>query len=331
VSIRARTGRAVGLGLGFILDRLVGDPARFHPVAGLGRYAHALENVFYSDRRRSGIIYHAGVLVPLVAASVLVQRTARSSALATAGVTWAVLGGRSLVREADIIAGQLARGELPAAREQVTHLVGRDPRHLDADGVSRAVVESLAENTSDAVVAPLVWGAVLGIPGLVGYRVVNTLDAMVGHRSDRYERFGWASARVDDLVNLAPSRVTAALAVVLAPLVGGRPAAAVRAWRRDARRHPSPNAGPVEAAFAGALGITLGGTNHYGGRIEHRARLGDGPAPTLADLPRAKRLATLIAWTAGGIAVAFAQAGNGKPREHHGRRRRRLLRARATG
>src|SRR5690606_1583442 len=116
-------------------------------------------------------------------------------------------------------------------------------------------------------------------------------------------------------------------ATLLACTAGG----IARAWRPDARRHPSPNAGPVEAAFAGALGITLGGTNHYGGRIEHRARLGDGPAPTLADLPRAKRLATLIAWTAGGIAVAFAQAGKGKPREHHGSRHRRLLRARATG
>ncbi|MGA8995711.1 MAG: cobalamin biosynthesis protein, partial [Nocardioidaceae bacterium] len=125
---------------------------------------------------------------------------------------------------------------------------------------------------TDAVVAPLLWGAVGGPAGLLGYRAVNTLDAMVGHRSPRYHRFGWAAARLDDAANLVPARVAATLAVLL----GGRPAASLRAWRRDARRHPSPNAGPVEAAFAGALGLRLGGVNRYGADVQDRGLLGDG-------------------------------------------------------
>ena len=145
--------------------------------------------------------------------------------------------------------------------------------------MARAGVESLAENTSDAVVAPLFWGAVAGLPGLLGYRAVNTLDAMVGYRSARYARFGRVAARVDDVANLVPARLTAALTVLLAPLVGGRPADALRAWRRDASGHPSPNAGPVEATAAGALGLRLGGRTEYAYGVEDRPSLGDGRAP----------------------------------------------------
>jgi len=314
--------RATGIVLGFLLDRALGDPARLHPVAGLGRFAAAVERASHRDHRVAGVVHHVAVVGPLVVGSVAAERVCRrpwQQVVLTAAATWAVVGGRSLVREGETIAAQLERGDLPAARRQVTHLVGRDPSGLDADGVSRAAVESLAENTSDAVVAPLLWGAALGVPGLVGYRAVNTLDAMVGHRSPRYERFGWASARVDDVANLVPARVSAALAVMLAPVVDGRPAAAWRAWRRDARSHPSPNAGPVEAAFAGALGVTLGGVNDYAGRIEDRARMGDGPAPEVADLPRATRLATAVAWAAAGVSVLLALA----PRRERRRRRAR--------
>ena len=209
-------------------------------------------------------------------------------------------GGTSLDREAAEVGRLLAEGDLPRARQQLTHLVGRDTTRLDEAEVVRATLESLAENTSDAVVAPLVWGAVAGVPGLLGYRAANTLDAMVGHRSARYERFGWAAARVDDLLNLPGSRLTAVLGTVLGP----DPRGAWRAWRRDAAGHPSPNAGPVEAAFAGALGIRLGGTNDYGGRIEHRALMGDGPAPDRAGLEQARVLARRI-----GTAAALAAAG----------------------
>ena len=154
--------------------------------------------------------------------------------------------------------------------------MGRDTSALEESEVARAVVESVGENTSDAVVAPLVWGAVAGIPGLLAYRAANTLDAMVGHHNDRYERFGEPAARLDDLVNLPGSRLAGAATLLASPRTAR---AAARAWRRDAAAHPSPNAGVVEATFAGALGIRLGGTNrYYDNRVEHRAVMGDGRA-----------------------------------------------------
>ena len=146
------------------------------------------------------------------------------------------------------------------------------------------MVESVAENTSDAVVAPLLAGAVGGVAGIAAYRAANTLDAMVGHRSARYRNFGWASARLDDVLNLVPARLSALLATALAPIVGGSRTDALRTWNRDAHRHPSPNAGPVEAAFAGALDVQLGGTNVYGDRVEHRPTLGTGPAAQRDDI-----------------------------------------------
>jgi adenosylcobinamide-phosphate synthase len=295
---RSRRGRALGLALGFAADRLLGDPARFHPVAGFGRLAAAVEARTYADDRVAGV-RHAALLVggAVTAGRLLPERT-----LVVAACTWAVLGGRSLAREAEAVQAHLARGDLAAARHQVTHLVGRDPTHLDADEVARATIESVAENTSDAVVAPLLWGAVAGPAGLLGYRAVNTLDAMVGHRSPRYRRFGWASARLDDLVNLVPARVSALLAAT------GDPAPALAAWRRDARLHPSPNAGPVEAAFAGALGVRLGGSNRYGDAVEDRGLLGDGRRPVPADIARAVRLARRVDLGALSLAVLAASA-----------------------
>ena len=188
----------------------------------------------------------------------------------------------------------LAADDLPAARDRIRSLVGRDPTHLSADELARAAIESVAENSSDAVVAPLFWGAVAGIPGLLGYRAINTLDAMIGHKNSRYHRFGWAAARLDDLVNWIPARLAAGLAAAAAPLVGGSPGAALRTIRADAHKHPSPNAGPVEAAFAGALGVRLGGTNRYGDRVEDRGTLGDGRPVTPGDIPRANRLAAAV-------------------------------------
>jgi adenosylcobinamide-phosphate synthase len=222
----------------------------------------------------------------------------------TALATWAVVGGTTLRREAHALSELLEADDVGAARQRLPNLCGRDASALDAAGLARATVESVAENTSDAVVAPLVWGAVAGVPGLVGYRAVNTLDAMVGHRSPRYARFGWAAARLDDVANLVPARVTASLAVACAPVVGGRPRSALRAWRRDGAKHPSPNAGPVEAAFAGALGRTLGGRLAYSGRVEERPLLGDGPAPAVADIARAVRLSHAVSLAAGALAVS---------------------------
>ncbi|MEW5660370.1 CobD/CbiB family cobalamin biosynthesis protein, partial [Streptomyces cinereoruber] len=226
----------------------------------------------------------------------------------TAASVWAVVGGTTLGREARAIGGALAAGDLEVARERLPHLCGRDPQSLDGPAMARAVVESVAENTSDAVVGALFWGAVAGVPGLVGFRAVNTLDAMVGHRSPRYRRFGWASARLDDLAGGPGARLTA----VLATVAGGNPRGAVRAWRADASKHPSPNAGPVEASFAGALGVRLGGTLSYGGRVEHRPVLnGEGRAVEVADIERAVALsrrvtALTLAACVGGRLIADA-------------------------
>jgi adenosylcobinamide-phosphate synthase len=222
---------------------------------------------------------------------------------AVAAATWVVLGGTSLAREAVALAAELDAADLPAARRRIRGLVGRDPESLDAAGLARAGCESVAENTADAVVAPLLWGAAAGVPGLLGYRAVNTLDAMVGYRSERYRRFGWAAARTDDLANLVPSRVTAGLTVALAPLLGGDPAGALRAWRRDAHAHPSPNAGPVEATAAGALGLRLGGRTEYPHAVEERPVLGDGRPPEAADLRRTARLSRSV-----GVAAAALSA-----------------------
>ncbi|MGH1563899.1 cobalamin biosynthesis protein [Mumia sp. DW29H23] len=316
---RALSARAVGLAAGFALDRVLGEPARRHPVAGFGKLAGALERRSYADRRGVGVAYTAVLVGGAVGVGLALEAATRRGPVARAAVTavatWAVLGARSLEREALAVAAHLDRGDLPAARKRLTHLVGRDTTQLDASEISRAVVESVAENTSDAVVAPLVWGAVAGVPGLLGYRAANTLDAMVGHRSARYARFGWASARLDDLLNVPGSRLSAALAAALAPAVGGRPADAVRAWRRDAAGHPSPNAGPVEAAFAGALGIRLGGVNRYGDRVENRHVLGDGRAVEGADVARAARLARLVDLAACATACAFA-AASARARDH---------------
>ncbi|NYE36657.1 adenosylcobinamide-phosphate synthase [Nocardioides cavernae] len=302
--------RALGIVLGHLADRRLGDPRRGHPVALFGSLAATLEKQVYADSRRRGLL-HLTLLGGAVAGGGLVlERATRdhpvAHTLATAAATWTVLGGTTLGREATAVHGFLAADDLPGARQRLTHLVGRDTSVLDESEVSRATVESVAENTSDAVVAPLVWGAVGGIPGLLGYRAANTLDAMVGHRGARYGRFGWASARFDDLLNLPGARLSGVLAAVLAPLVGGSPRRALAAWTRDARHHPSPNAGVVEAAFAGALGVCLGGRNHYAYGVEDRVRLGDGPPPTKDDIARAVRLADVV--SAGAVAVAALAA-----------------------
>lgn len=307
--------RAVGLLLGYVADRALGDPARWHPVAGFGTAAGSLEQRIYADSRARGALFGAtlvgGATVLGVAAEQGTRRRRIAHTLATAVATWAVLGGRSLEREASAIAGLLEADDLPAARRRLTHLVARETSALSADEVARAVVESVAENTSDAVIAPLVWGALAGVPGLLGYRAANTLDAMVGYRNDRYRNFGWASARLDDLVNLPAARICAVLVGVADPK---QARASWRIWATDAASHPSPNAGVVEAAFAGSLGIRLGGVNRYHGVVEERAVLGEGPEPAVCDIPRttdlARRVGLAAACLAAGIA-AYRQAARG--------------------
>ncbi|MER6480318.1 cobalamin biosynthesis protein [Streptomyces filamentosus] len=297
VASRATAVFAYGAAAGLAVDLVLGDPRRGHPVAVFGRAAAAVERRLWRDHRGRGALHTAVCAGGAVAAGALAARAVRGSRAGsvalTAAAVWAVVGGTTLGREARAIGGALAAGDLEVARERMPHLVGRDPQHLDGPGMARAVVESVAENTSDAVVGALVWGAVAGVPGLLGFRAVNTLDAMVGHRSPRHLRYGWASARLDDLAGWPGARLTAALAAV----AGGDPRGAVRAWRADAGKHPSPNAGPVEAAFAGALGVRLGGTLSYGGRVEHRPVLnGEGRPVEVADVDRAVRLSRRVTW-----------------------------------
>jgi adenosylcobinamide-phosphate synthase len=302
----------MGLVLGTAADAVFGDPRRSHPVAWFGRLAAVAERACYAEHRWAGVGY-TGVLVGAVAGvGLFLERVTRRRpvvhAVITALVTWTVLGARSLAEQGTAMARALHAGQLGTARALLPNLCGRDPQCLDLGGLTRASVESVAENTCDAVVAPLLWGALAGIPGLLGYRAVNTLDAMVGYRSPRYQHFGWAAARLDDLINLLPSRTTAGLAVLCAPLVGGSPWSAWRCWRADAAAHPSPNAGQVEAAFAGALGVRLGGTTTYSHGVEPRPVLGHGQLPTVADLHRAVALSRVITATAAGLGAALATA-----------------------
>ncbi|MFD1940067.1 cobalamin biosynthesis protein [Nonomuraea mangrovi] len=366
------SSRSAGLALGVLVDAVVGDPRRGHPVALFGRAAAALEKRLYGDARPHGVA-HVAICVGASAGLGLIARRA-SGALAssragagaalgaegrrarpgaegrwaglgaegrwaglgasraglgaegrravlgwaleaglTAAATWAVLGGTTLAREGAHMAEALEADDLAAARRRLPHLCGRDPSALEAPELARATVESLAENTSDAVVAPLFWGAVAGVPGLLAYRAVNTLDAMVGHHSPRYENFGWAAARLDDVANYVPARITGLLAVLAAPDRGR----ALRVLRRDGHRHPSPNAGRCEAAFAGALDVTLGGTNVYGSRVEHRPEMGDGPKPEVRDIRRAVRLTRTVSLAAAAIAVLVPALWPRRARRSH--------------
>ncbi len=310
---------AAGLLLGAVLDAALGDPRRGHPVAGFGALVSWAERWWWADRRAPGAALAGGAVAAAALTGRAAQRlAARRGPAATAAITalgaWAVLGGTSLAREARALGRALETGDLAAARRRLPALCGRDPAALDAAGLARATVESVAENTCDAVVAPLLWGAALGLPGLLGYRAVNTLDAMLGHHSPRYERFGWAAARLDDAANVIPARVTAVAAALLAPAVGGRSRCALYILRRDGNRHPSPNAGRVEAAFAGSLAVRLGGRTVYSGRPEQRGPLGDGRPPGGPDIARAVRLSRLVSSVAVILAAVIACAVNWRGR-----------------
>jgi adenosylcobinamide-phosphate synthase len=265
---------------GLVADRFFGEPpASLHPVVAFGRVMRRVERALYRDSRAAGVL-HAVVGTGLGAA-------AGGLAGSTSVATWVAVAGRALGRAATDVGAALEAGDLDLARELLPALVGRDPSSLDEKEIARAVVESVAENTVDAVVAPAFWAAVAGAPGALGYRAVNTLDAMVGHHSARYERYGWASARIDDVAGWVPARLTAAL------VAGVRPASAAAVWhavRTQAPAHPSPNAGVAEAAFAAALRLRLGGENRYGDRIELRPPLGTGRPAEAGDIAGAVAL-----------------------------------------
>lgn len=261
---------AYGATAGLIGDQLLGDPRRRHPVAAFGRAAAAVERRLWRDHRGWGALHTLVCAGGAAAGAALAARAVRgrpaASVALTAAATWSVVGGTSLGREARAIGGALAAGDTALARERLPHLCGRDPHSLDGPQIARAVVESVAENTSDAVVGALVWGALGGVPGLVAFRAVNTLDAMVGHRSPRHLRYGWASARLDDVVGWPGARLTAALAVVAGGIrvgrygPGGPTPASTRAptpgrWRpRSRARSAYGSAGPSRTAAVSSTG-----------------------------------------------------------------------------
>jgi adenosylcobinamide-phosphate synthase len=309
VSGGERGAGAVAVAAGLVVDRVVGDPPdRWHPVAWFGAAMARREARHWRDDRAAGLLHTA---VGVGAAAVAGAATSRLAgaighrSAATVVTVTVVVGGRSLDRAATRIGGALEAGDLDTARRLLPGLVGRDPTHLDAGEISRAVIESVAENTVDAVVAPVLWACIAGPAGAAAYRAANTLDAMVGHRSARYRNFGWASARLDDLANLVPARVAALIVAAV------RPRRALDVWRTvrgDAAAHPSPNAGVIEAAFAAALGLRLGGTNIYDGRVETRSRLGAGAAPDAGDIRRARYLARDVNLALGTALLAPAGA-----------------------
>ena len=293
---------ARGIAAGILADRLIKDPQRHHPVALFGQYALWWERRLYRDNKVAGAVFAAACVLPptLVVAGV----AKRAPRLATAVALWAALGGTSLERTGMRMAQALESGDEDAARGWVPWLCSRDPELLDAPGMARAAVESVAENTSDAAIAPLVWAAVAGAPGVVAHRCVNTLDAMVGYRNERYRNFGWAAAKLDDAMAWVPARLTAVVHTGFAAL-HGRGGAALRAWRDDAPSHPSPNAGPVEATAAAALGVRLGGPTAYAHGVEKRPYLGEGPAPTVQTVREAVRLSRWTQLAVGAMAYVF--------------------------
>jgi adenosylcobinamide-phosphate synthase len=281
VSLSSAAARPLGLALGVVLDHVVGDPHRLHPVAGYGRVASNLEHRWYADDTWSGVRYTAvAVGIPLGVGFALERVTAARPllrTLLTAVATWVVLGGTSLAQEGSAMADLLEAGKVEGARQRLRNLCARDSTGMAPGDLARATVESLAENASDAVVAPLLWGSVAGLPGLLGYRAVNTLDAMIGYTSARYLRFGWAAARLEDLVNLVPARVTGAL-VVPAP-GGGRSSAGVAGSAPRRPRAPEPERGQAGGRSRRRARGVSGGENTYGGQTERRPELGDGRGP----------------------------------------------------
>jgi adenosylcobinamide-phosphate synthase len=242
-----------------------------HPVTWIGRLITSLDKALnrerdgFATRRAKGVLAMALVVLAAALPALWVQGFLHGFwGVLTGGLlAWPLVAARSLNSHVAAVARPLANGDLPAARRAVAMIVGRDPQVLDQAGVARAALESLAENASDGVVAPLFWGAIFGLPGIAAYKAVNTLDSMIGHRSARFLAFGWASARLDDLINLIPARLTGLLFALTSP----RPKAALACMRADARHHRSPNAGWPEAAMAGGLGVRVSGPRLYGDRL----------------------------------------------------------------
>lgn len=281
--------------LAMIIDVAVGWPRALfvrlgHPVTWIGALVSTLDRAFNRDdasdrtRRMAGAIGAVGVIAIAAIAGWLATWALPSGwgGVLIAGIlAWPLIAVRSMHDHVEAVARPLGAGNVETARQAVAMIVGRDPSALDPAGIARAAIESLAENTADGIVAPIFWGVLLGLPGLAAYKAINTLDSMIGHRTPRYTAFGWAAARIDDVANFLPSRLTGALFVV----VSARPRVALATMLRYARQHRSPNAGWPEAAMAGALDVRLSGPRVYAGRMSDEPWVNGAAAdPTLADL-----------------------------------------------
>ena len=259
---------------GVALDALLGEPRRWHPLVAFGRMADRIEQRFNSGGRgwRShGVTAWVLAIIPLTILATALSWLPYIGWLVDILALYCALGMRSLGEHVQPVADALRRQDLDEARTRVGYLVSRQTSELDATDVARAATESVLENGSDAVFAAIFWFAVAGAPGVVLYRLSNTLDAMWGYRNERFERFGWAAARIDDVLNYIPARLVALTYAVL-----GKTRAALRCWRQQAPLWDSPNAGPVMAAGAGALGVALGGPAIYHGELHERPQLGEG-------------------------------------------------------
>ncbi|CAD6508695.1 Cobalamin biosynthesis protein CobD [Paraburkholderia hiiakae] len=291
---------------GVAVDRWLGEPRRAHPLVAFGRYANRIEARLNTGRRGRPL----GLLAWLAAVAPTVVVAALLCALLPWPLAWALhvallwfaLGARSLTEHIAPIGAALARRDLAAARELTGRIVSRDTGEADATALSRAAVESALENGNDAIFGALFWFAIAGGPGALAFRLANTLDAMWGYRTPRFLRFGWAAARIDDVLNWIPARLTAASYALL-----GDTRMALRCWREQAHRWESPNAGPVMAAGAGSLNVLLGGAAVYHGKLEERPALGAGSPPRAQHVDAALRLVerTTILWLAALLALAF--------------------------
>ena len=307
------------LAAAYVLDWCVGDPsALLHPVRMMGA---AIVRGEAMVRRRSPAtpsgerIGGALLTVAIVGGSALMTATvlrgvrgidARAGRLVEIVIAASTLATRDLLDEARTVERTLVAGDLPSARRRVARIVGRDVDELDESGIARATIETLAESTCDGIVAPLVALALGGAPLAMAFKATSTLDSMIGHREPPYTHLGTAAARLDDLFNIIPARLTALVMVVSAPLVGGSARRAFRAVRADARRHRSPNSGFPEAAMAGALGVRLGGASSYDGvRVELPPLHAIGRAPTRRDVSRAMSLCALTSLIVGGAVAAM--------------------------
>ncbi len=313
----AGADRLLLLVAGLAIDGLFGDmPAIFrhvdHPVVLAGRAIAFFDRKLNRQTRSEASRRYRGIITVLLlvgAASVLglaIERLCRGhplGAVVEALLIAVLVAQRSLYEHVAAVAEALDAGGLAAGRSAVRHIVGRDPMSLDAHGVARAAIESLAENFSDGVVAPVFWYILLGLPGLFAYKMANTLDSMIGHRSPSYRSFGWAAARFDDLLNLVPAPICGLLLVAAAVFADRcRPHRALVIMLRDGRKHHSPNAGWAESAMAGALGLALAGPRHYPEGLVADPWLGDGSAQVVtSDIVRALHLYRLACLIEGGL------------------------------